>query len=186
MLARILPGERAVALAGLDEDRIQAEDAAGAPRALPNLSTGTQHALGPGRQTGLGPQASRRSRASSCWTNLSWPWMRRAKRALWRCCATSISRHGWQIILLTKEIRLKDKMRSIFAEARIIELAPGIRESPISRKRPSPGNRPCSPCVVSVAARRPSGARFRTATPCVSRIPRASANVIIGELPHGR
>jgi len=125
MLARILPGERAVALAGLDEDRIRAGDAAGASRALPNLSTGTQHALVLAAKLAM----ARKHREGPGLFVLDEPFLAmdeaRETRALEMLREFQL-RHGWQIILLTKETRLRDKMGSIFAEASIIELnAPG-------------------------------------------------------------
>jgi ABC-type glutathione transport system ATPase component len=125
MLARILPGERAVALAGLDEARIHAGDAAGAHRALPNLSTGTQHALVLAAKLAL----ARKHREGPGLFVLDEPFLAmdeaRETRAL-EMLRDFHTRHGWQIILLTKEVRLKEKMRALFsegAEVRIIELA---------------------------------------------------------------
>lgn len=131
MLARILPGERAVALAGLDEARIHAGDAAGAPRTLLNLSTGTQHALVLAAKLAL----ARKHREGPGLFVLDEPFLAmdemRETRAL-EMLRDFHMRHGWQIILLTKEIRLKDKMRSLFAEARIIELAAASTGKPDS------------------------------------------------------
>lgn len=121
MLARILPGERAVALAGLDEGRILAGDAAGTSRALPNLSTGTQHALVLAAKLAL----ARKHREGRGLLVLDEPFTAmdeaRETRALEMLKEFHL-RHGWQIILLTKEIRLKDKMSALFDDARLIEL----------------------------------------------------------------
>jgi DNA repair exonuclease SbcCD ATPase subunit len=129
MLARILPGERAVALAGLDEDRIRAGDAAGASRALPNLSTGTQHALVLAAKLAM----ARKHREGPGLFVLDEPFLAmdeaRETRALEMLREFHL-RHGWQLILLTKEARLRDKMGSLFADARIIELRASGRETP--------------------------------------------------------
>jgi DNA repair exonuclease SbcCD ATPase subunit len=121
MLARILPGDRAVALAGLDEGRILAGDAAGASRALPNLSTGTQHALVLAAKLAL----ARKHREGSGLLVLDEPFTAmdeaRETRALEMLREFHL-RHGWQIILLTKEVRLKDKMIALFGDTRLIEL----------------------------------------------------------------
>jgi hypothetical protein len=121
MLARILPGERAVAMAGLDEGRILAGDAAGASRALPNLSTGTQHALALAAKLAL----ARKHREGRGLLVLDEPFTAmdevRESRAL-EMLREFHSRHGWQIILLTKEVRLRDKVSALFDDARVIEL----------------------------------------------------------------
>jgi ABC-type glutathione transport system ATPase component len=123
MLARILPGDRAVALAGLDEGRILAGDAAGASRALPNLSTGTQHALALAAKLAL----ARKHREGRGLLVLDEPFSAmdeaRESRALEMLREFHL-RHGWQIILLTKEVRLKEKMSALFADVRLIELKP--------------------------------------------------------------
>ncbi len=129
MLARILPGDRAVALAGLDEDRIRAGDAAGASRALPNLSTGTQHALVLAAKLAM----ARKHREGPGLFVLDEPFLAmdeaRETRAL-EMLREFQTRHGWQIILLTKETRLRDKMASLFADARIIELRASGKGTP--------------------------------------------------------
>lgn len=121
MLARILPGDRAVALAGLDEGRILAGDAAGASRALPNLSTGTQHALVLAAKLAL----ARKHREGRGLLVLDEPFSAmdedRESRALGMLREFHL-RHGWQIILLTKEPRLRDKMAALFEDIRLIEL----------------------------------------------------------------
>jgi len=129
MLARILPGERAVALAGLEEDRIRAGDAAGTARALPNLSTGTQHALVLAAKLAM----ARKHREGPGLFVLDEPFLAmdeaRETRALEMLREFHL-RHGWQFILLTKEARLRDKMGSLFADVRIIELQASGRETP--------------------------------------------------------
>jgi ABC-type Mn2+/Zn2+ transport system ATPase subunit len=122
MLGRILPDGRSVALTGLDEGRIQAQDASGSVRTLPQLSTGTQHSLVLAAKLAL----ALKHREGPGILVLDEPFLamdgERETKAL-ELLREFHLRHNWQIILLTKEIHLRDKMLALFDGPRVLHLA---------------------------------------------------------------
>ncbi len=128
ILANILPGSlnpvkgRMVSLAGLEDRLIQVEDAAGGVRSLDHLSTGTRHAMVLAAKLAL----ARKHRNGPGLLVLDEPFLamddERESRAL-ELLRDFHDHNGWQIILLTKEIRLVEKVRKLFPEPRIIDLA---------------------------------------------------------------
>lgn len=125
MLRHILPDGRAVALLGLDQKQIQVDDAAGGRRALDNLSSGTQDAVVLAAKLALALKTRGEGKGLLV---LDDPFLamdrQREERAL-RMLQDFHLRHGWQIILLTKDAHLRDGMVRLFPDCRAIELAPG-------------------------------------------------------------
>jgi hypothetical protein len=126
MLARILPEGRGLDLQGLDHKQIRVMDAGGADRPMDSLSTGTRDTVVLAAKLAL----ARKHREGAGILVLDDPFLamdeRREARAL-ALLADFHRRHGWQIILLTKEVRLKTMAGGIFTHAKVIELVPGNR-----------------------------------------------------------
>lgn len=134
LLGRILPQERDVFMTGFEEGRIRAGDAGGEPRPLSLLSTGTQQALALAAKLAL----ARKHRDGSGLLVLDEPFSaldaERTGRALDMVRDFRL-RHGWQIILLTKEASLRDGMLARFPDAVVIELAQADQPvSPLFRR----------------------------------------------------
>ena len=121
MLALILPAGRAVSLSGLDDKQIQVEDAGGGKRSLDQLSTGTKHAMVLAAKLAM----ALKHRQGPGILVLDEPFLamdgERETKAL-ELLRDFHERHGWQIILLTKEAALKAKAEGIFTVPRILDL----------------------------------------------------------------
>lgn len=121
MLAHILPGDRQVALSGLDQKQILVADAAGGRRPLECLSTGTRDAVVLAAKLAL----ALKTREGPGLLVLDDPFLamdrQREERALLMLQEFHL-RHGWQIILLTKDSLLRDAMGRIFPDLRQISL----------------------------------------------------------------
>lgn len=121
MLSHILPGNRPVALSGLDRKHIQVNDAGGERRSLESLSTGTQDAVVLAAKLAL----ALKTRGGAGLLVLDEPFLamdrEREERAL-RMLEDFHLRHGWQIILLTKEAHLLEAMSRIFPGLKVLEL----------------------------------------------------------------
>lgn len=121
MLAHVLPGDRAVALLGLDQKQIMVADAAGGERALENLSSGTRDAVVLAAKLAL----ALKTRDQAGILVLDDPFLamdrEREDRAL-RMLQDFHLRHGWQIILLTKDALLRDGMGRKFPDLHTINL----------------------------------------------------------------
>lgn len=124
MLGLILPGERGLTLQGLDSKQIKVEDAGGEDRSLEGLSSGTRDTVVLAAKLAL----ALKHREGPGVLVLDDPFLamdrEREEKAL-NLLQDFHSRHGWQIIILSKEFHLKDLMKRIFSQVRIIELAPG-------------------------------------------------------------
>jgi DNA repair exonuclease SbcCD ATPase subunit len=121
VLEPILPGGRAVALLGLDQKQITVQDAGGGKRALENLSSGTRDAVVLAAKLALAVKA----REGKGLLLLDDPFQsmdrEREERAL-RMIQEFHLRHGWQVILLTKDAHLRDGMVRRFPDCRTVEL----------------------------------------------------------------
>lgn len=121
MLSHILPGDRTVAMLGLDQKQILVQDAAGEARALDNLSSGTQDAVVLAAKLAL----ALKTRPDPGVLVLDDPFQAmdrfREERALAMLQDFHL-RHGWQIILLTKDAHLRDGMARIFRGLKVLEL----------------------------------------------------------------
>lgn len=121
MLDPILPGGRAVTLLGLDQKQITVQDAAGGTRALENLSSGTRDAVVLAAKLALAVK----TREGAGLLVLDDPFHAmdrdREEKAL-RMIQDFHLRHGWQIILLTKDAHLRDGMLRRFPDCRTVEL----------------------------------------------------------------
>lgn len=122
MLGHILPGSRNLTLQGLGGGQIQVQDASGSVRILENLSTGTKDAVVLAARLAL----ALKSRAEAGILVLDDPFLamdaERETRAL-ELLRTFQDRHGWQIILLTKEIPLRDKVLRLFTDPLVVDLS---------------------------------------------------------------
>ncbi|MDB5104626.1 MAG: hypothetical protein JWP91_2315, partial [Fibrobacteres bacterium] len=125
MLGNILPKGRAVTLSGLEDRHIQVEDAAGGSRSLDQLSTGTRHAMVLAAKLAM----ALKHRQGPGILVLDEPFLamddERETRAL-ELLRDFHDRNGWQIILLTKEIHLRDKVLGLFTDARVLELSRAV------------------------------------------------------------
>lgn len=121
MLAQILPGDRSVSMLGLEGRRIQVGDAGGGHRSLDHLSTGTKDAVVLAAKLALALQ----HREGPGILVLDDPFLamddERETRAL-RLLGDFHFRHGWQIILLTKESHLLEKAAALVPGAGILDL----------------------------------------------------------------
>lgn len=122
MLGNILPAGRAVSLLGLEDRLIQVKDAGGGTRSLDNLSTGTKHAMVLAAKLAM----ALKHRQGPGILVLDEPFLamddERETRAL-ELLRDFHTRHGWQIILMTKETGLKDKVLKLFAAPRLVDLS---------------------------------------------------------------
>jgi hypothetical protein len=122
MLGSILPQGRSVSLMGLEDRQIQVQDAAGGVRSLDHLSTGTRHAMVLAAKLAL----ARKHRKGPGILVLDEPFLamdeERVGRAL-ELLRDFHARNGWQIILLTKETHLVEKVRTLFPDPRVLDLS---------------------------------------------------------------
>lgn len=122
MLGSILPKGRSVSLLGLEDRQIQVQDAAGGVRSLDHLSTGTRHAMVLAAKLAL----ARKHRKGPGILVLDEPFSamdeERVVRAL-ELLRDFHARNGWQIILLTKDTHLVEKVRALFTDPRILDLS---------------------------------------------------------------
>lgn len=122
MLGNILPAGRTVSLLGLEDRHIQVMDAGGGNRALDHLSTGTKHAMVLAAKLAM----ALKHRQGPGILVLDEPFLTmddgRETRAL-ELLRDFHDRHGWQIILMTKEVHLKDKVLKLFKDPRILDLS---------------------------------------------------------------
>ncbi|GEM_PF-3355426 len=142
MLGHILPGSRGLTLQGLGTGQLQVQDAAGMVRPLENLSTGTKDAVVLAAKLALALksrsarsqvesgriESGRRTESGSTPSGilvLDEPFLamdqERETRAL-ELLRNFQDRHGWQIILLTKEIPLRDKVLRLFLNPLVVDL----------------------------------------------------------------
>jgi recombinational DNA repair ATPase RecF len=123
MLGNILPAGRAVSLLGLDKEQIQVQDAAGGARALEHLSTGTKHAMVLAAKLAL---ALKHRQGGPGILVLDEPFLamddERETKAL-ELLRDFHDRHGWQIILMTKETGLKNKVLKLFTAPKLVDLS---------------------------------------------------------------
>jgi hypothetical protein len=121
MLGNILPQGRSVSLAGLEDRQILVQDAEGGLRSLDNLSTGTRHAMVLAAKLAL----ARKHREGPGVLVLDEPFLamdgERVARAL-ELLRDFHNRNGWQIILLTKEMELVEKVRTLFRDPCVLDL----------------------------------------------------------------
>lgn len=121
MLSHILPGDRKVTLSGLDQKQIQVVDAGGGHRPLESLSTGTRDAVVLAAKLAL----ALKTREGAGLLVLDDPFLamdRQREESALRMLQEFHLRHGWQIILLTKDIHLRDSMGRIFPDLQLINL----------------------------------------------------------------
>jgi DNA repair exonuclease SbcCD ATPase subunit len=122
MLGNILPQGRSVSLAGLEDRQIQVQDAEGGFRSLDHLSTGTRHAMVLAAKLAL----AKKHRGGPGVLVLDEPFLamdgERVTRAL-ELLRDFHDRNGWQIIVLTKELELVEKVRTLFRDPCVIDLA---------------------------------------------------------------
>jgi ABC-type Mn2+/Zn2+ transport system ATPase subunit len=122
MLGNILPKGRTVSLLGLADKHIQVLDAGGGSRSLEQLSTGTKHAMVLAAKLAM----ALKHRQGPGILVLDEPFLamddERESRAL-ELLRDFHGRNGWQIILLTKESHLLEKVRKTFSGPRIIDLS---------------------------------------------------------------
>jgi ABC-type Mn2+/Zn2+ transport system ATPase subunit len=122
MLGNILPAGRTVSLTGLEDRHIQVKDAGGGNRALDHLSTGTKHAMVLAAKLAM----ALKHRQGPGILVLDEPFLAmddgRETRAL-ELLRDFHDRHGWQIILMTKEVHLKDKVLKLFTDPRVLDLS---------------------------------------------------------------
>ncbi|HKP98383.1 MAG TPA: hypothetical protein VJ385_21815, partial [Fibrobacteria bacterium] len=122
MLGNILPAGRAVSLLGLEEKQIQVQDAGGGTRSLDHLSTGTKHAMVLAAKLAM----ALKHRQGPGILVLDEPFLamdgERETRAL-ELLRDFHARHGWQIILMTKEAGLRDKVLGMFTAPRLVDLS---------------------------------------------------------------
>lgn len=106
---------------GLDQKQIMVEDASGGERALENLSSGTRDAVVLAAKLAL----ALKTRDKAGILVLDDPFLamdrEREERAL-RMLQDFHMRHGWQIILLTKDPLLRDGMGRKFPDLHTINL----------------------------------------------------------------
>jgi ABC-type Mn2+/Zn2+ transport system ATPase subunit len=123
MLGNILPAGRTVALLGLDKEQIQVQDAAGGARSLEHLSTGTKHAMVLAAKLAL---ALKHREGGTGILVLDEPFLamddERETKAL-ELLRDFHDRHGWQIILMTKETGLKNKVLELFTAPKLVDLS---------------------------------------------------------------
>ena len=121
MLARILPGSRTVSLTGLDRKHIHVDDAGGRPRPLESLSTGTRDAVVLAARLALALKT--RGDGGVLVLDDPFPAMdrEREERALGMLRDFHL-RHGWQILLLTKDVHLRDGMSRLFPDLKVLDL----------------------------------------------------------------
>ncbi|MEO6095752.1 MAG: AAA family ATPase [Fibrobacteria bacterium] len=122
MLGNILPKGRSVSMTGLEDRQIQVQDADGGLRSLDHLSTGTRHAMVLAAKLAL----AKKHRAGPGVLVLDEPFLamdgERVTRAL-ELLRDFHDHNGWQIILLTKETDLVEKMRTLFRDLCVIDLS---------------------------------------------------------------
>ncbi len=123
MLKNILPNgnERGLALPGLSVAQIEVQDALGKSRPLEHLSTGTRDAVVLAAKLAL----ALKSRQSPGVLVLDEPFLAmdaaRESRAL-QWVLDFQSRHQWQVILLSKQVQLKDAAMQLFPKAVLVNL----------------------------------------------------------------
>jgi ABC-type Mn2+/Zn2+ transport system ATPase subunit len=107
---------------GLEDRLIQVKDAGGGTRSLDNLSTGTRHAMVLAAKLAM----ALKHRQGPGILVLDEPFLamddERETRAL-ELLRDFHTQHGWQIILMTKEIGLKDKVLKLFTAPRLVDLS---------------------------------------------------------------
>jgi AAA domain len=121
MLGRILPGSRGLALQGLGGGQLHVQDAGGGHRPLENLSTGTRDAVVLAAKLAL----ALKSRIGAGILVLDEPFLAmdepRESQSL-ALLQDFHTTHGWQIILLSKQVHLKEKVQGLMRNAKILNL----------------------------------------------------------------
>ncbi len=125
LLSKIFPEERKLILPRLDASKMQIPDSAGALRDLDFLSTGTRDCVVLAAKLALALKANAGRNRGEGLLVLDDPFLaldEKREMQVLKLLQFFHLQYGWQLILLTKEIRLRDRVKQIFPDAEMIDL----------------------------------------------------------------